>query len=277
MKRRTVLAALLASAIMVAAMPVMAMDSLAAIKSAGKLRVALEFGRPPWGFKDADLKPAGSDYETAVLLAKDLGVELEIVEVTGPNRVPFLISNKADVVISTFSVTPEREKVVDFSVPYASAIQYVAAPESLALNNKDDLQGKRIGVTRGTTGDTALTKLNVPGIEIVRFDDESTNMTAFASGQVDIVVQEPAVIKRVAEQNPGKRIEQKFMIADFDVGIGMRKGDQPLEDAVNTWVKSNLDNGKLNDIYRKYHGVDLPDKIKLGRVPINGVHLRNGM
>ncbi|MCO5966762.1 transporter substrate-binding domain-containing protein [Sinorhizobium meliloti] len=52
---------------------------------------------------------------------------MEIVEVTGPNRVPFLVSNRADVVISTFSITPERQKVVDFSVPYASAVQFVAA------------------------------------------------------------------------------------------------------------------------------------------------------
>ncbi|WP_266064830.1 transporter substrate-binding domain-containing protein [Brucella intermedia] len=261
MKRRSFLKALLISSAVFTAMPALAQDTLATIKSTGKIRVALEFGRPPWGFKGNDLKPAGSDYETAVLLAKDLGVELEIVEVTGPNRVPFLISNKADVVISTFSVTPERQKVVDFSVPYASAIQYVAASESLDLKNNGDLQGKRVGVTRGTTGDTALTKLNIPGIEIVRFDDEATNMTAFASGQVDIVVQEPAVIKRVAEQNPEKKIEQKLMIADFDVGIGMRKGDQLLHNAVNSWVKSNLSNGKLNDIYKKYHGVDLPHKI----------------
>ncbi|WP_273772513.1 transporter substrate-binding domain-containing protein [Brucella intermedia] len=239
----------------------MAQDSLAAIKATGKIRVALEFGRPPWGFKDDKLKPTGSDYETAELLAKDLGVNLEIIDVTGPNRVPFLISNRADVVISTFSITPERQKVIDFSVPYASAVQYVAAPRSLKLKDKNDLQGKRVGVTRGTTGDTVLSKMEIPNLEVVRFDDESTNMTAFASGQVDIVVQEPAVIDRVAKQNPAKQIEQKFTIAEFDVGIGMRKGDKALEDTVNKWVKANLANGKLNDIYKKFQGVDLPTKL----------------
>lgn len=260
MKRRTliIVAALIP---LLGAGSALAQDTLAAIKAAGKIRVALEFGRPPWGFKDAGLKPTGSDYETAQLLAKDLGVTLEIVEVTGPNRVPFLVSNRADVVISTFSITPERQKVIDFSLPYARAVQYVAAPKALTLTDRQDLDGKRVGVTRGTTGDTVLSKLEVPGIEIVRFDDESTNMTALVSGQVDIVVQEPATIARVAEQNPGRQIEQKFTIAEFDVGVGMRKGDKALEDAVNSWVETNMANGKLNEIYKKFHGVDLPVKI----------------
>ncbi|MCV9938295.1 transporter substrate-binding domain-containing protein [Boseaceae bacterium BT-24-1] len=245
-------------------LPTRAQDAPTGLKKVGKIRVALEYGRPPWGYKDTALKPTGSDYETAVLLAKDLGVELEIVEVTGPNRVPILVTNKADVVISTFSITPERRKVVAFSVPYASAIQYVAAPRSLELRQPKDLSGKRVGVTRGTTGDMALSKLEVSAIEIVRFDDEATNMTAFASGQVDIVVQEPAVIKRVAEQNSKREIEQKFTIAEFDVGIGLRKNDAELTDYINSWVRANLANGRLNEIYKKFHGVELPQSILLG-------------
>ena len=260
MKRRTLLFAGL-GACLLGAVPAAAQDGLATIKEAGKIRVALEFGRPPWGFKDDALKPTGSDYETAALLAKDLGVALEIVEVAGPNRVPFLVSNRADVVISTFSITPERQKVIDFSVPYASAVQFVAAPKSVELNNNDDLTGKRVGVTRGTTGDTVLSKLSVPGIEIVRFDDESTNMTALASGQVDIVVQEPAVISRVAQQNPAKEIEKKFVIAEFDVGIGLRKNDETLKAYLDNWVRTNLKNGELNGIYEKFQGAPLSEKI----------------
>jgi len=260
MKRRTLLGACL-SAYVLGIIPAAAQDGLATIKAAGKIRVALEFGRPPWGFKDDALKPAGSDYETAVLLAKDLGVELDIVEVTGPNRVPFLVSNRADVVISTFSITDERKKVVDFSVPYASALQYVAAPKSLELKSNDDLSGKRVGVTRGTTGDAVLSKLEIPGLEIVRFDDESTNMTAFVSGQVDIVVQEPSVISRVAQQNPTKEIEKKFVIAEFDVGIGLKKNDAGLKNYLDGWVKTSLKNGKLNEIYERFQGASLSARI----------------
>ena len=103
-------------------------DQLQDILAAKKLRVAIDLGVPPYGMKDAALKSTGSDVETARLLAQDLGVELEIVPTTGANRVPFLQTNKADIVISSMSITPERQKVVDFSVPYAAILAVVARP-----------------------------------------------------------------------------------------------------------------------------------------------------
>lgn len=232
------------------------------VKSRGAIRVAIEFGRPPWAFKDDKLEGTGYDVETAKLLAADLGVPLQVVEITGPNRVPFLVTGRADLVVSTFSITPEREKVIDFSRPYASALQYIAASKSLAVASLQDLVGKRVGVTRGTTGDTAITAQALPGTEIVRFDDESTNMTAFTSGQVPCVVQEPATIKAVAERNPDRQIEAKFLLAQFPVGIGLKKNQPELKAWLDSWVAANMANGKLNAFYRKYHGVDLPDEIR---------------
>ncbi|MEJ8814737.1 transporter substrate-binding domain-containing protein [Variovorax ureilyticus] len=237
-------------------------DTLAAIREAKTIRVALEFGRPPWGFKDDKLKMSGSDMEAAELLASDLGVKLEIVEVTGPNRIPFLQTRKADVVLSTFSITPERLKVIDFSAPYASAVQIVGAPKSLPLKSEADLKGKRVGVTRATTGDVELTKKAKDfGVEVVRFDDESTNMTALASGQVDIVIQEPATLTAVAARNPQRQLEPKFIFTQFPVGIGLRKNDPALKSYLDQWVKTHMADGKLNAIYRKYHGTDLPAEI----------------
>lgn len=238
-------------------------DTLAAIRSAGKIRLALEFGRPPWAFKDEALKMTGSDMETAELLAADLGVKLEIVEVTGPNRIAFLQSNKSDVVLSTFSITPERLKVVDFSTPYAVAAVFVAAPKSVALKGVADLKGRRVGVTRATTADVEMTKLAKDGdIEVVRFDDESTSMTALASSQIDIVAQEPATIAAVARRNPARQIEPKFTLTQFAVGIGLRKNDAALKTWLDQWVKANMANGKLNAIYKKFHGTDLPADIR---------------
>lgn len=262
--RRTLLQSLGASATVGFGMPAFAQgDLLASIRSAGKIRVALEFGRPPWGFKDNQLKMTGSDMESAELLASDLGVKLEIVEVTGPSRVPFLQSGKADIVLSTFSITPERLKVIDFSAPYASALQYIAAPKSMEVKSLADLSGKRVGVTRATTGDVELTKIAKDrNIEVVRFDDESTNMTALASGQVDIVVQEPATITAVAQRNPGRQIEAKFILTQFAVGIGLRKNEVALKGWLDQWVKGHMADGKLNAIYKKFHGTDLPDEVR---------------
>ena len=128
----------------------------------------MEFGRPPWAFKDEKLKMTGSDMETAELLAHDLDVKLEIVELTGPNRVAFLQAKKVDVVLSGFSITPERLKVVDFSTPYVAAGVVVGAPKSLTLKSTAELRGQRVGVTRGTTSDSSLTKQAAElGVDVV--------------------------------------------------------------------------------------------------------------
>src|ERR1043165_8437234 len=94
-------------------------DQLDDIKKSGKIRIAVDLGVPPYGMTDDKMQPAGSDIETAKLLAKDWGVEFVHVPTTGASRIPSLQTGKADLVISTLSITPERAKVIDFSKAYA--------------------------------------------------------------------------------------------------------------------------------------------------------------
>lgn len=74
------------------------------------------------------MKPVGSDVETAELLAKDWGVKLKFIETTGPTRIPNLQTGKADIIISTLSVTPQRAQVIDFSRAYAGLRSVIGAP-----------------------------------------------------------------------------------------------------------------------------------------------------
>ena len=104
-------------------------DLLDDIMKAKKIRIATDLAIPPSGMMDANLKPTGSDVETAQLLAKDLGLELEFVQTTGATRIPNVQTNKADIIISTLSVTPERAKVIDFTKPYAALQSVVGVPE----------------------------------------------------------------------------------------------------------------------------------------------------
>lgn len=238
-----------------------AQDLLEQVRSAGEIRVGLEFGRPPWGFKDANLQPTGYDYDAAKLIAEELGVKLVIVELSQPNRVPFLTSGRVDAVISTFSITPEREKVVDFSIPYGTAIVGVAGPKDLAASGPADLKGVRVGVTRGSTNDTALTE-QAPDADIVRFEDESTNMTAFISGQVEAAVTEPATLKSVVEQNPDRNLELKFTLVEFPIGVGLRKEEPAFKEALDAAIRKNLENGKLNEAFTGYFGTELSKAIQ---------------
>jgi polar amino acid transport system substrate-binding protein len=228
-------------------------DLLDDIRAAKKIRIAIDLGVPPYGMTDGQMMPTGSDVETARLLAKDLGVELEIVQTTGANRIPFLQTGKADIVVSSLSVTPEREKVIDFSVPYAQILAVVAAPKSVAIKGFDNLAGKRVASTRGTTNDKLVTE-GAKDAQIVRFDDDATLITAVSSGQVDTVATSPALVKTMRENAPQLDLEVKFVMKGFPLGIGMRKGEARLQGWINTWIQTNSNNGQLAAIHKKFHG-----------------------
>lgn len=242
-------------------------NTLEQIEKQKVLRVAIDLNAPPFGMKDSDLKEVGSDVETAKLFAADLGVKLEIVPTTQANRIPFLLTNKADVVISSLSITPQRKEVVDFSVPYAAIQSVIAAPESAAIGSMADLAGKTVVTARGTTNDANVTNMAPAGTSIVRFEDDATAMTAVTSGRADIYSGAPAIINQLNKslEKAGKKpLVTKVVMATAMLGVGVAKKNTALLDKMNALVRENLKNGKLNEIYKKYHGTDLPADVTAG-------------
>lgn len=234
-------------------------DLLDNVMKAKKIRIATDFSIPPSGMLDKDLKPTGSDVETAQLLAKDWGLELEFVQTTGATRIPNLQTDKADIVVSTLSVTPERQKVIDFSKPYAALVSVIGARKDLAIKDWPDLKGKAVTVTRGTTQDTELTAMSKDrDFRVVRYDDDATMVTAGVSGQADIVSTSVTIMNQITAKNPQRPFEQKIVLRNLDLAVGVKKGEERMVAKLNEWVTANLKNGKLNDIYKKYHGSDLP-------------------
>ena len=232
-------------------------DTLDDIKKAGKVRIAIDTAIPPFGMTDDKMQPAGSDVDTARLLAQDLGVPLEIVTTTGPTRIPSLQTNKADLVVSTLSITPDRAKVIDFSIPYADHPSVVAALKGVAISSYADLAGKKVAVVRGTTQDTDLTR-EAKGAQLVRYEDDATMALAFASGQVDILATARSLLPAISKKNPARTAESRITMQTNYLAVGMRKNEPALRAWVDAWVKTNLQNGQLGAIYKKHHGVDIP-------------------
>jgi len=255
--RRTILVAALCLA--AAAGPAVA-DTLADIRTRGTLRVAVDLGLPPYGTVDAAMQPTGSDVAAARLLAADLGVKLEIVPAVGANRIPFLQTNKVDMVMASFSITEERKKVVDFSIPYGVISIICAAPAGNAIKEAADLKGQTVAVTRGTGADMDATKLSKsgPAFNIVRFEDDATLITALASGQQSIMISAPAQLAEVVRKAPSSKIEQKFLVRTNGYAVGLRKGDDALRTYVNAWIEKGLANRTLRTAYQTFHGTDLP-------------------
>jgi polar amino acid transport system substrate-binding protein len=245
---------------MVAVVPMVHADVLDDIRKAKKVRIAIDFGVPPYGMTDEKMQPAGSDVDTARALAKDWGVELEIVPTTGASRIPSLQTGKADLVISTLSITPERAKVIDFSVPYATLRTVIAGTKAEKVSSMADLAGKTVGTTRGTTHDTYLSQ-NAKDAKVIRYEDDATTAQAFVSGQVDLFSTAELLLAPIAARNPARNLELKFVLQSFKLAVGVKKGETRLLEEVNSWVRANLKNGTLNAIYKKHHGNDLPPEI----------------
>jgi polar amino acid transport system substrate-binding protein len=224
-----------------------------------KIRITAEVTSPPFGILDKDNKPTGSEVETARQLAKDLGVELELVQVTGPQRIPALLSDRADLAISSLSITTERAKSVMFSSPHGALSIVIGAFKGVNIKSAADLAGKKIGMTRATLEEQVVPKVAPPGTNIVFFDEHSATQQALLSGQVDAIGGAAFLINEMAKRNPDKSIESKFTVMTAFYGIAVKPGNYDLLQWVNTWVFVNKQNGVLAKIYKEHTGVDLVD------------------
>jgi len=222
------------------------------IKSRGRIMVGVLTDYPPFGGTDANQNPAGYDVDVANLLAKELGVELQLVPVTGPNRIPFLLTNKVDMLVATFGITEERSKQVLFSNPYSAFTTYILAPKATAIKGPDDLKGVRVGVARASTQDSALVAVAPKETRIMRFDDDATTTQSIISGQVQAIGASSTVLAQLTENYANLQIEPKFTLRAQANGMAFRKQDAALRDWSNGFIARLVEGGELNRIHQKW-------------------------
>lgn len=228
------------------------------IKKKGELTIGMLVDFPPYGTTNSSNQPDGYDADVARLLAKDLGVKLNLIPVTGPNRIPFLLTNKVDLLVASLAITPERAKQVQFSKPYAAASIVLYGDKKASIKGAADLKGKRVGVARASTQDVALAAIAPEGTEIRRFDDDASAMQALMSGQVDAIGCSTTVAAQIDKRAPANTFENKFLLRQQVMGIVMRQGQTEMLKTIDDFVTRNTANGELNKLYRKWLETDLP-------------------
>jgi polar amino acid transport system substrate-binding protein len=233
-------------------------NTLDDIIEAASIRIAVPQDYPPFGFAGADGKLQGYDIDVAELLARDLGVRLELVAVTSVNRIPYLQANKVDLIISSLGASPERAKAIAFSRAYAPFYAGVYGPPEVRVASPADLSGKTIGVTRNTLEDVELSKLAPEDASISRFDDAASMHAALLSGRVQLVAEGNAAMAALAAANPGRDFERKFVLKQSPAHIGVRRGDIELRHWVDVFVYHKTLGGELNQLSLKWFGEPLP-------------------
>jgi polar amino acid transport system substrate-binding protein len=238
--------------------PAHAENTLDRILTEKKIRVAVDVANPPFGVLDRSGQPDGSDVAVARQMAKDMGVELEFVQVPSTGRIPSLLAGHADVTIASISITADRAKTVMFCNPNGALSIVILGPKSVAIATPVGLIGKRIGITRATLEEATVPKMIPRGTDIVWFDEIGATIQALVSGQVDAVAMTAFAGNAVASANPDKQIETKLHVTTAYYAPIVRPGDFELRQWINTWIFLNTQNGKLAALYKKYTGVDLP-------------------
>ena len=251
MNRRSILLSLILSATALAA-PLTHAEALDDILKAKVLRVAVPQDFPPFGSVGPDMKPVGYDIDVAAMLAKGLGVKLELVPVTSANRIPYLNTKKVDLVISSLGKNPEREKVIDFSAAYAPFFSGVFGGADQAISKAEQLAGKTVGVTRGAVEDLELSKIAPANTTIKRFEDNNATISAFLSGQVPLIATGNVVAGVIAEKQPAKKLEFKFFIKNSPCYVGINKGEPKLLAQINAILAKSKEDGSLNTIAHKW-------------------------
>ncbi len=226
------------------------------ILEAGVVRIGVPLDVPPFGYQDADRKPVGFDVEMAEMIGEALGVEVELQQITGANRIPFLLTDKVDLVISVMGLTPERAKQIMFSAPYANTFLAVYGPKSASVSGPEAFGDLKVAAAKGTTQELTLSEQN-PDADIMRTEDDATAAAAYLSGQADLFATNSIVAQALAEQNPNAEFDRKFVIRRSPAHIGVGMGEFELLQWVNSFIFYNTMNGELERLHETWLGIPM--------------------
>jgi polar amino acid transport system substrate-binding protein len=231
-------------------------DRLQDILDEGVVRIGVPIDVPPFGFTDQNQQPVGLDVDLAGMVAKELGVELEMQQITGINRIPFLLTDKVDVVIAVMGATPERARQIMFTSPYASLYIGVFGPRDLPVTSAAEIGDHSVGVPRGTTQDISISEM-APEANIVRFEDDATTAAAYLSGQVDLFGTANILVQDMVRKDPSLDLVNKFVIRTSPAHMGVRQGEFNLLRWLDTFIFYSKMNGSLQQLHQKWLGEDM--------------------
>lgn len=235
------------------------------LKQRGVVKIGTPLDFPPFGSIDLQGQPIGYDVDVAKRLGEKMGVTVEIVPVSGPNRIPYLQSNQIDIVVSAMGVTPERAKQVAFTQAYAGIELVVYGDKNLELKSAKDLSGVSIGLVRASTQDAALVAAAPADVAIQRFDDDATVVQALLSGQTQTLAASSIAAAQIEQRAPD-RFNVKFKIPfEQRQAIAIRPGNDELLTYLNEFIDEMKNNGELQALSQKWVGAPLPEFVMKDR------------
>jgi polar amino acid transport system substrate-binding protein len=225
----------------------------------GKLTICTHLPYKPFQYKDGT-KVVGFDVDLLDLLAKDLGLEQEVVNIEWAQVTSGAAfqAKKCDVGMGAMTITDSRKAAISITAPYMDATQVLLTKKDAPYKTLEDLKGKKVGVQADTTGkDFATEQAKKIGFEVVVFNDLALQENNVKSGRVDAGINDNGVLYDFVKENPDTAVAAEFNTGE-KYGFGaLKDGSGPkLVEKFNTLLTAAQGDGKYNEIYKKWFGVE---------------------
>ena len=222
--------------------------TVAQIKKAKEIKIAVFSDKKPFGYVDENGKYQGYDVYFAERIAKDLGVKVKYVPVEPAARVEVLETNKVDIVLANFTKTPERAEKVDFALPYMKVALGVVSPDGALITDPAQLNGKTLIIAKGTTAETYFTE-NYPEVKLLKFDLYADTYKALLDGRGDAFSTDNTEVLAWAIENPGFTVGIASLGNLDSINPAVKKGNTDLLNWLNEEIKAL---GKENFFHADY-------------------------
>ena len=238
--------------------------SLTDVQAAGHFTLGLDADFAPMGFTDDNGEIVGFDIDLAKAVGEKMGVDVEVKPIDWDSKDMELSSGKIDVIWNGFSITDERRQEVLFSNPYLSTKHSIVVKKGSDITKTADLAGKKIALQDGSTSEDALkadtaTYESVGDDNISRFKENSQVLMEVDSGRADAAVIDEVFVRYYLQK---ENLLDKYTVLEEgfdeeDYGVGGRKGDYALMEAINKALDECKADGTTSEISKKWFGEDL--------------------
>jgi polar amino acid transport system substrate-binding protein len=232
-------------------------DKLDDIIASGTLKCAAVLDFPPMGFRNNNNEPDGYDVDMCRDLAKVLGVKLEVVETPFPDRIPALISGRADVGIASTSDTLERAKTIGFSIPYFAFEFNVLTRKDTGIKTYEDMCGKKVGNVAGTYEAIRLEPfIKGCGGSFSAYQSEADLLLALKQKQIEATVVTSTVAWAHVKSGkyPTLTVAGKAPYATDYVSLIAVRSEYGMINYLNLFVNQQIRTGRAQELFNKWIG-----------------------
>jgi ABC-type amino acid transport substrate-binding protein len=228
-------------------------STMAEIQDKGEIVIGVKYDVPPFGFvKPSEDTPEGFDVDLASMIAQELGVEPTFVEAISDNRIPFLKKGEVDLILSTMTITTDRDAEIDFSRPYFIAHQKLLVPGGSDIAGIEDLAGKKVCTVVGSTGEATL-KDKAKDATRQTVDSYSECYELLQNGAVDAEISDDVILTgQVIQDDSLEIVGEPLSVEPY--GVGIPDGQTDMQEFVDRVIEESFTSGEWDDLYDKWVG-----------------------